>query len=191
MQLAYRPLTVQEMTENGLVYYATINNLTQNGALEGLVEMDESQLGQDPEDKIENGTPAPQEPPGPDREQAEGEQEQPRPPRKVLVVEDSENWPDTLSRFFTSEEIEFVIVDSVEAAEVALAEGGFTEILTDGLEGDWVGVVDISGDMPVRLLTAQYKDYKPLADEMGISILDKFTLDWMDAVLEEPLAQTP
>ncbi|MBU0619046.1 hypothetical protein KKD62_02300 [Patescibacteria group bacterium] len=60
------------MTENGLVYYATINNLTQNGALEGLVEMDESQLGQDPEDKIENGTPAPQEPPGPDREQAEG-----------------------------------------------------------------------------------------------------------------------
>ncbi|MBU0619047.1 hypothetical protein KKD62_02305 [Patescibacteria group bacterium] len=96
-----------------------------------------------------------------------------------------------MSRFFTSEEIEFVIVDSVEAAEVALAEGGFTEILTDGLEGDWVGVVDISGDMPVRLLTAQYKDYKPLADEMGISILDKFTLDWMDAVLEEPLAQTP
>lgn len=55
--------------------------------------------------------------------------------RKVLIVDDERDWREILSELYVDEGIEIVTVGSLGEAKKALIEGGFTEVLTDGLEG--------------------------------------------------------
>jgi len=93
-------------------------------------------------------------------------------PRKVLIVEDSQNWRDILPRFFEKKGFEIVVVDSAEAAKVALEKGGFSEIVTDGLEGDWKTVIDNAAGLPVKLLSGDVR-HKSAAEKQGVRFLDK------------------
>ncbi|MFH1863701.1 MAG: hypothetical protein ABIJ85_02175 [bacterium] len=94
--------------------------------------------------------------------------------RRVLIVEDSQNWRDLLPSVFKG--IETVVVKSAKEAEEALKKGGFTEIVTDGLGGDWTQVVEKSGGLPVKLLSGDVR-HKHLAIEKGVKFLDKGTFD--------------
>ena len=93
-----------------------------------------------------------------------------------MIVEDSENWQSLLPILFEDEGVEAIVVDSAEKARIALEEGGFTEIITDGLEGEWTDVVDNAGDVPVRLLSGDGRD-KKLAESKGIPFFNKADLD--------------
>ena len=65
----------------------------------------------------------------------------PKPNRRVLIVEDSSSWLSLLPELYDNEGIQAV---------AALEAGGFTEVLTDSLEGDW-GLVLLRVQMAYRL----------------------------------------
>ena len=74
--------------------------------------------------------------------------------------------------FLKKKGFEIVVVDSVEAAKVALEKGGFSEIVTDGLEGDWKTVIDNAAGLPVKLLSGDVR-HKSAAEKQGVRFLDK------------------
>ena len=97
-------------------------------------------------------------------------------PRKVLIVEDSDNWLRLLPALFSNEGIEALAVDSLEAAREALKTGQFTEVVTDSLEGDWLDVVESAATLPVKLLTGN-GSLERAATDRGVVFLDKATFD--------------
>lgn len=108
-------------------------------------------------------------------------------PRKVLIVEDSKIWQKLLPRLFDRKGIETVVVTSAEAAKEALKKGGFSEIVTDGLEGDWKIVADNAGGLPVKLLSLGVT-HKSAAEEQGIRFFDKNDFNPEDLVQQTPNA---
>jgi len=94
--------------------------------------------------------------------------------RRVLIVEDSQNWRDLLPSVFKG--IETVVVKSAKEAEEALKKGGFTEIVTDGLEGAWIQVVEKSGGLPVKLLSGDVR-HQQTATEKGVKFLNKSSFE--------------
>jgi len=105
-------------------------------------------------------------------------------PRKILVVEDSSNWLNLLPRLFEKEGIKAVTAGSLQEAQKALEAGGFTEIVTDSLEGDWIDVVESAGRLPVKLLSGN-ASLQGEAEKRGVQFLDKGDFD-IESLLKDP-----
>lgn len=91
--------------------------------------------------------------------------------KRVLVVEDDEDWRTIYTRKFRRLGAEVVEAANLEEAQRALAAGDFTHVVTDGLEGDWKGVVEKAGDAKVALVSG--RDLKREAEELGANYIDK------------------
>ncbi len=76
-------------------------------------------------------------------------------------------------------------MDSADAAKAALEKGGYTEVITDGLKGDWVGVAMRAKELgfPVKLLSGDER-HRGTAGEMDVPYLDKHAWDTKDLVGE-------
>lgn len=109
----------------------------------------------------------------------------PNPNRRVLIVEDSSKLFNLLPRLYEDEGIQAVAVCSLEDAKKALEAGGFTEVLTDSLKGDWIGVVESAGNLPVRLLSAN-ASIRSEAERRSVQFLDKGDFNIRD-ILQEPI----
>ena len=90
-----------------------------------------------------------------------------------------------MPELYDNEGIQAVAVRSLEEAKKALEAGGFTEVLTDSLEGDWIGVVESANGLPVRLLSG-IASLKREAEQRSVPFLDKGDFNIGD-IIKEPV----
>ena len=96
--------------------------------------------------------------------------------RRILVVEDDKTWRRELTRYLEQSEIKFAVADSAKAAKKVLEEGGYTDIITDGLEGTFTDVIEAAGTIPVTVLSGDYQ-VERTAKEMEIRFMNKGAFD--------------
>ena len=71
-------------------------------------------------------------------------------PFSVLIVEDSEDWRNLYSAILEAQGLQFVAVASLTEAQAQLQTRKYTHVLTDGLEGEWSGVVKEANNAGIR-----------------------------------------
>lgn len=96
---------------------------------------------------------------------------------RILVVEDAENWREMLGMVLRRKG-DVVVVSSVEEAQKALGQGGFTRIICDGLEGDYKKVYEAAkkAGVPLKILSSS-DSVKEQAEELRIEFVDKSKID--------------
>jgi len=104
--------------------------------------------------------------------------------RLVLIIEDEPDAAHTIKGTFEDNGIAAVVVSSFDEFKAAIEKGlDPSEIVTDGLEGDWEKVVRNAKTVPVRLHSSDL-DYQKKARGMGIDVVAK-TPDSPQILLKE------
>ncbi len=107
--------------------------------------------------------------------------------RLVLVVDDE---PSLLAQYSLGLEmmgIAFIALSNAQEAIQRINEGGVTEVVTDGLDGEWYRVVQsaqAAGIKTITLVTGT-AELATWATQLGIGFVDKRKLSLRDLFLQE------